>query len=110
KVFHPELPLLKKWIQDLSAQRPVNAFSDYVCSPVSLSQVVAGIGKIAAEERSGIWQFSGPKDVSYSQLAQLIASIRGSDPALVRLVPTPPGLLEHHPAHTTLDASRAVQE
>jgi dTDP-4-dehydrorhamnose reductase len=110
KVFYPQLPLLQKWLQDLDAGYPVNAFSDYFCAPVSLGQVVAGIGRIATEERSGVWQFSGPKDVSYAQLALEVARLRGANAALIQSVRTPPGLLEHHPAHTTLDASRAAEE
>ncbi len=110
KVFHRGLPLLQEWLRALSASQPVNAFADYVCSPISLRQVVEGIAQLAVERQSGVWQFSGPQDVSYAQLASGVARILGANAGLVRAVPTPAGALEHHPAHTTLDASRAARE
>jgi len=110
KVFHSELPLLQEWVRDLNEVHPVKAFSDYVCSPVSLGQVVDGMARVAAERRPGVWQFSGPQDVSYAQLACEVACILGANVKLIQPVPTPSGVLEHHPSHTTLDASRAAQE
>jgi dTDP-4-dehydrorhamnose reductase len=110
KVVHSHLPLLQKWRADLESGRPIRAFSDYVCSPVSLHQVVAGIARVAVEQRPGVWQFSGPADVSYSQLARTVAELCGAGASLIDSLPMPDGLLEHHPAHTTLDASRAGEE
>jgi dTDP-4-dehydrorhamnose reductase len=109
KVFHPKLPILLSWERELSTARPIRAFSDYFCSPISLSQVVAGITRITAEQIAGIWQFSGQDDVSYAQLALWHARAWGKE-SLVASEPTPPGLLEHLPAHTTLDAGRAARE
>ncbi len=109
KVFHPKLPLLLSWERELSAEHPIRAFSDYYCSPILLSQIVTGITRIATEKRPGIWQFSGPDDVSYAQLAQWYARAWHKE-SLVTSGPTPSGMLEHLPAHTTLDASRAANE
>src|SRR5581483_6658858 len=101
------LPLLQKWRTELSAGREVNAFSDYLCSPIPLSLVVSGIRRIARERRSGIWQFSGAADVSYADLARSVARRCGAAPSLVKAAPAPPGALEDLPPHTTLDAGRA---
>src|ERR1019366_5438308 len=98
------------WLKDLSAGCPVNAFSDYRCSPISLSTVVAGINRVAVERRAGVWQFSGAADVSYAELAQQVARLSGAESSLVNATPTPLGLMEHLPWHTTLDARRACSE
>ena len=110
KVFHSELPLLKKWRGDLSAGREVNAFSDYVCSPIHLATVIDGLVRVACESRPGVWQFSGREDVSYSTLAQSVARSCGASLSLVRSAPAPAGALEDLPRHTTLDAQRAREE
>jgi dTDP-4-dehydrorhamnose reductase len=110
KVFHPKLPLLQKWRQELSAGREVNAFSDYVCSPIHLAGVLAGLARVALEHRPGVWQFSGPADVSYATLAQMVARTCGAAVSLVRSGPAPPDAVEHLPRHTTLDTQRARAE
>jgi dTDP-4-dehydrorhamnose reductase len=110
KVLHTRLPLLEKWVQDLDAGRRINAFSDYFCSPIALEQTVAGILRIALEQRPGFWQFCGPEDVSYSQLAGILARARKAAADLIAAVPTPPSLMEHLPVHTTLDTTRAEKE
>lgn len=110
KVFHSNLPLLQKWRQDLDAGREVNAFSDYVCSPIHLTNVVTGIAQVALGQRSGIWQFSGPADVSYADLAQLVARSCGADSGLIRSASAPASVVEDLPRHTTLDAQRAHEE
>jgi len=110
KVFHSGLPLLKKWREELSLGRPVNAFSDYVCSPIHLATVIAGIARVAGERRPGIWQFSGLEDVSYSTLAQWVAKRCGASQSLIHSVPAPAGAVEELPRHTTLDVARARQE
>lgn len=109
KVLHPKLPLFLSWERDLSEARRIRAFSDYFCSPILLSQVVAGITRITAEHRAGFWQFSGPADVSYAQLALSYAKAMGKE-SLIACEATPPGVLEHLPAHTTLDTGRAARE
>lgn len=110
KVFHPGLPLLQNWRRELEAGRPVKAFADYRCSPIPLRLVVAGLARIALERRPGCWQFSGPADVSYAELAQQVARHCGTDTSLVHAAPAPTGMLEHLPAHTTLDAQRARRD
>jgi len=107
KVFHPGLPLLQSWRQDLCSGRPVTAFSDYVCSPIDLRRVIPGIARVALGRLPGVWQFSGPADISYAELAQSVARQCGAAASCVRTVPAPPGFLEHLPAHTTLDAKRS---
>lgn len=110
KVFHSGLPLLVKWRQDLGAGRKVEAFTDYLCSPIYMQTVVSGISRITRERRSGIWHFSGPTDVSYATLARTIARLYGAKPSLVRFATASSALLEHLPANTTLDSFRTREQ
>jgi dTDP-4-dehydrorhamnose reductase len=109
KVFHPGLPLLQRWRKELMEGREVRAFSDYLCSPIALDQVIEGLLKVASEKRAGIWQFSGPSDISYADLAGMIARASGAALSLVQAQPAPPGLLEHLPRYTTLDPRRSSE-
>ncbi len=110
KVIHAELSLLKNWNQALGANQHIRAFSNYICAPVNLATVVAGIARIATRQLSGIWQFSAPADMAYADIARHLAKRLGRDPSLVQAVPAPADSVEQAPAHTSLDASRAEKE
>jgi dTDP-4-dehydrorhamnose reductase len=110
KVFYSQLGLLRSWRERLQAKQPIQAFSDYVCSPVLLDCVVQIVRQIAQGERGGIWQISATEDVSYAHIALQLAKFSGLDPSLVQLVPTPPGAVEYLPRFTTMDATRVEQE
>lgn len=104
KVVHSALPLLGTWREALSAGRFVNAFSDYVCSPIPLDPTIQCIARIAEEQRPGVWQISADDDISYLDIALSMAQKTGCEPALVRAA-SGVGKVEHLPQHTTLDAS-----
>lgn len=111
KVVHPDWPLLRAWRDALAAGQPVHPFPDLVCAPIPLDRVVDGLLAIARDRRAGLWQFSAARDVSYADLARHVADRLNAPAALVQ--PRPAGDLggvEHRPAHTTLDTSRARRE
>jgi dTDP-4-dehydrorhamnose reductase len=108
-VFYSELRLLRNWADDLRGGKSVNAFTNYVCAPVSLATVTEGLLKIAGERRGGFWQFSGPQDMTYSEVAQTLSSLVGAQPELVRAVPLS-GQVEAVPRFTTLDTARVANE
>ena len=111
KVFHPNLPVLQKWIASLDSGQPVRPFTDMVCSPITLDATVNAIAQVAGRRKGGIWQLSGSKDISYANIARQIARLRNYQPSLVQ--PTSAkaaGYPESLPAHSTLDATGAQRE
>jgi len=110
KVTNPRWALVQGWIQSARSGTPVEAFGDFVCAPIPLDVTASGLLKVAAEGRSGIWQFSADSDVSYADIARHIVRRMNGGASLVRVVPSQSTAIEHSPAHTTLDATRACRE
>ncbi len=111
KVFHPGLPLIKNWSQQLSTGQVIRAFGDYVCSPIALDSVIQAVSRVAETRGHGVFQLSGTEDISYADIALHLARRLGCEERLVhRANGNAGGELEHLPACSTLDASRAVQE
>jgi len=110
KVTHSRWPLVQGWIQAARSGQPVEAFGDFFCAPILLDVTVNGLLKIAEGKRSGIWQFSADSDVSYADIARHIVQRMNGDESLLRIVSSQSAPLEHSPAHTTLDATRASRE
>lgn len=111
KVVHGNWPLIHGWLDALRAGRPVQAFADFVCAPIPLALVVRGLAEVARGRRPGTWQFSADTDVSYADIARHLARRIGAPESLVTGVASHGGAnLEHNPAHTTLDATRASAE
>lgn len=109
KVFQRNMPLLNRWMKALAEGASVEAFEDYFCSPVTLSNVVSGLEGIIHRRGAGIWQFSPPDQISYADIAREIARGLGVTPQLVKGV-SAKGQLEHVPQFTSLDSSRAATE
>jgi dTDP-4-dehydrorhamnose reductase len=84
KVLTPDNPLLRGWVNELSAGRPVNAFEDMYFAPVSLEAAVAVILSVAENEQGGIFQYSACEDISYHAAARHLAHRLGVAPDLVR--------------------------
>jgi len=110
KVFHPNLPIVQAWQRLLRAGQVIEAYEDYVCSPIPLREAVRCVAQIAEEARSGIWQLSASDDISYAGIACVLARNWEAPASLVRAVPAPVGRIEHLPAYATLDVSRAAAE
>lgn len=111
KVLHTRWPLVQGWLDALRARQPLQAFADFVCSPIPLALVVRGLDAVSRGRRPGTWQFSADTDVSYAGIALHLARRVGAPESLVEAVPSGTRAnLEHNPAHTTLDASRARVE
>lgn len=107
KVVSPGMPLLRQWIDRLAAGEPVRAFRDMMMAPTPVAVVAAAIEHLLAEPATGIYQLTGPRDVSYSEVADHLARKLGADAALVMPVSAysaglPVGATARH---TTLDSS-----
>ena len=107
KVVAASMPLLRGWVRALSAGEPIRAFHDMTMAPTPMEQVSSAIAALLESRAPGVFQLTGPEDVSYANVAYHLARQLGADPALVRSV----GAIEagmpegSAPRHTTLDSS-----
>ena len=111
KVVSPAMPLIENWIDALAAGRPIEAFHDMPLAPTPIDLTAEVIGALLEDRLSGIYQLTGPRDVSYADIGRFLAGHLDADPKLVREVSAldaglPQGAT---PRHTTLD-SRALRE
>jgi dTDP-4-dehydrorhamnose reductase len=107
KVVSANMPLLHGWVRALSAGEPIRAFHDMPMAPAPAALVGAAIAALLESRAPGVFQLTGPQDVSYADVAHRLARQLGADPALVGVV----GAIEagmpegSAPRHTTLDSS-----
>ncbi|HEY6618712.1 MAG TPA: sugar nucleotide-binding protein [Steroidobacteraceae bacterium] len=111
KVVSTRMALLDGWVRDLSAGKPINAFCDMTLAPTPTHLVCDAIIALLNNRQSDIFQFTGPRDVSYAAVAHFLATRLGAPPSLVnetsaRSAGLPEGAT---PLNTTLD-SRLISE
>ena len=111
KVVSPGMPLIKTWISELIAERPIKAFTDMTMAPVPIDIVAKSIMHMMEDRLPIIAQLSGPRDVAYSDIGDFLAKRIGVDPSLVRPISAlesgmPEGAT---PSHTTLDSSYILE-
>jgi dTDP-4-dehydrorhamnose reductase len=107
KIVAPGMALLRQWQKTLAAGQPVYPFRDMFMAPTPVGVAAAAITALLTEQCSGIWQLSGPEDVSYAEIAVHIGRRLQADSALVQPIAAasagmPTGST---PRHTTLDSS-----
>jgi dTDP-4-dehydrorhamnose reductase len=107
KVLGDSFPLLAEWQAALAQQRVVEPFSDLVMSPVPLTCVLSVLRLIGERRLSGVFQVSGERDISYADVAYLVAEHLGVDSGLIRPVSGRSAACpyQHFPRHTTLCVS-----
>ncbi len=106
KVVSARMALLDGWVKELSAGRPVSAFHDMMLAPTPSNLVCSAIIALLCDRPSNLFQFTGPRDVSYATVAHFIASRVAAQASLVketsaRSVGFPKGAT---PLNTTLDS------
>jgi dTDP-4-dehydrorhamnose reductase len=109
KVLMPGMPLITRWKSALTRGDEVEAFEDYVCSPVALDAVVEGLVRLSGHRGAGVWQFSPHDQLSYAAIARELAHGMGLSQNRVRGVSCL-GKVPHTPRFTSLDATRARNE
>ena len=107
KIVSPGMPLLRQWVVALASGAAVRAFSDLVMAPVPVRLAATAITNLLANPARGVFQLSGPSDVSYAEVGAYLARKIGAAPELVTPVSAysagmPPGAT---PRHTTLDST-----
>ena len=111
KVVMPGMDLLRGWIVELKAGRPIRAFHDMMMAPTPVAQVAEAIEKLLAASTAGIFQLTGPRDVDYGAVATHLAGRIGADAGLIETVSAsslglPPGSTARN---TTLDSSALAE-
>jgi len=106
KVVSDTMPLLGGWIKDLTAAKPIRVFNDLKLAPTPTDQVCTAITALLQDRARGIFQLTGPRDVTYSDIGGFLAAYLGADQKLVnqtsaRAAGLPEGAT---PLHTTLDS------
>jgi dTDP-4-dehydrorhamnose reductase len=107
KVLSPNLQLIQRWIEALLSGKPVQAFDDMAIAPVPIDLATAAIGALLQDRLPGVYQLTGPRDVTYAEIGRHLASEIGVSAKLIEPVSTysagmPKGAT---PRHTTLDSS-----
>jgi dTDP-4-dehydrorhamnose reductase len=106
KVVPARMPLIDGWIADLSAGRAIRAFGDMKLAPTPIDLVCEAIARLLEDRATGIFQLTGPRDVTYAELGRFLAAHVGADRALVQETSAldsglPAGATPHN---TTLDS------
>lgn len=107
KVVSPDMALVRGWVDALRAGQPIRAFDDMTMAPTPTALVAEAITRLLQDRARGIFQLTGPRDVSYAEVGLHLADKLGADRALVerisaRSMGQPAGAT---PGHTTLDSS-----
>lgn len=107
KVVSRGMPLIEDWTATLLAGRPIRAFHDMTLAPTPTKMVSAAIGALVDDRASGVYQLTGPRDVTYVELGRFVARHLDAEAALVTEISAlaaglPAGAT---PRHTTLDSS-----
>jgi len=112
KILGPGTPLIKGWIEHLEEGEYIHPFSDMVLAPVGVDFAARLMVEIGRKRAPGIWHVSAREDVTYAELARLLARKMGVSRRYVRPVRAVESGLEFEtiPEHTVLDTSRLVDE
>jgi dTDP-4-dehydrorhamnose reductase len=107
KVVSDGMPLIEGWVRELSAGKPIRVFNDMPLAPTPTPQVCTAIAALLRARARGIFQLTGPRDVTYADIGRFLAGYLDAAPQLVNEVSArTAGLPEGAtPKHTTLDSS-----
>ena len=106
KIVHARLNIFNSWVKKLKKNKTITAFNDYFCAPVDIKLCTEAIYRITTQKFSGTWHISPKNQISYSEIATLIAKNLNVETRLVNSCSAKDhAKLEHIPKNTTLDAS-----
>ena len=107
KVMSDTMPLVGGWIKDLTAAEPIRVFNDLALAPTPTDLACTAIAALLQDRARGIFQLTGPRDVTYADIGRFLATYLDADEKLVnetsaRVAGLPEGST---PLNTTLDSS-----
>jgi len=108
KVVSPNMPLLRGWADALRNGQSVRAFHDMTMAPVPIEAVSTAVAALLGDRATGVFQLTGPRDVTYADIARQLARRLGVEESLVNPTSARSAGLSTGatPRHTTLDSSR----
>jgi len=111
KVLNGANGLFEGWRTALLNGEVINPFYDFFLAPVHVVTLCAVVQAIVAQRGTGIWQLTGDEDVSYAQVAQIIARYHGVSDLLIQPVSMSEVLSTAEPIgpFTTLQTTRLQQ-
>ena len=71
KVVSDTMPLIGGWIKDLTAAKPIRVFNDLALAPTPTDLVCTAITALLQDRARGIFQLTGPRDVTYADIGRL---------------------------------------
>lgn len=77
KVISPDFPLLDSWHEKLINGDEVEAFDDYLLTPIRLDEVSSAILSVTAKKLGGVLHFSSESECSYHALVSMLAERLG---------------------------------
>lgn len=86
KVISTDFHLLKNWSSCLRLNEIIEPYFDLYLCPIAIKHVLYCLYLIALNKLTGIFHLSGEKDLSYFNLAQLLAKKMGKESSLIRPV------------------------
>jgi len=111
KVVYGNLPVFAQWQVAFESGCDVLPFEDLLFSPLPIVDAANVLIAVARSRAEGIVQASAAEDISYADACRIVAERLGVAPSRVRPISwrEKGGFLEHAPAHTTLDSTRASE-
>ena len=105
KVISAPLPIVQSWKTALEEDKIIEAFDDLRFAPIPLSSAIEALINIGNEKITGISQLSGTRDISYYDIACLLADQLGvSQNKVVATSAQSAGIPANFlPAHATLE-------
>jgi dTDP-4-dehydrorhamnose reductase len=73
RVLTPSVAPFSSWSKALSDGKTIEAFRDFIFSPVSCGYVARSLLRVAESQEGGIFHLSGAEDLSYFEFAELLA-------------------------------------
>jgi dTDP-4-dehydrorhamnose reductase len=76
-------PLLRSWALELTQGRPIAPFSDLVCAPIRLADVIDALTRLGELRMTGLFHVGARPDLRYDQIAGALAAKLGVSSDLV---------------------------
>ncbi len=106
KIISPEMSLLQNWLNNLRSGFHIYPFLDKRISPLSLRYATKLVLRIIERRVLGIIHASATEDISYYQIARILAQRSSLDEDLIRpIVSSSFGSCDWSVPHTTLDTT-----
>lgn len=72
KILGPSTPIIQNWVRKLKDRETIQALTDLIVAPVSITYTINTLSRIMEQQPGGIIQLSG-HEISYFNIARMIA-------------------------------------